>query len=77
MMRAGWAAVALAGLLGITPKACTPMQKSAPADAADGGLVGGTMGRHHEIRRACPTCGRRYHRSKTVCPHDGTSLVER
>ena len=80
-MRGGWLAAALVGCLGITPVACTPTQNDAPggssADVVAGGPVSGIMGRSHGIRLACPKCGRRYDRSKTVCPHDGNPLVER
>jgi hypothetical protein len=42
-----------------------------------GGLVGGVIGRTYEITRFCPSCGRRFHRSKRFCPYDGTELHDR
>jgi len=41
-----------------------------------GGVIGGVIGHSYEISRYCPTCGRRFHRSKVYCPYDGTPLQD-
>jgi hypothetical protein len=51
--------------------------RSAAIGAVAGGLIGGVIGYTYEINKFCPTCGRRFHRSKLFCPHCGTQLQER
>lgn len=51
--------------------------RSAAIGAAAGGLIGGIIGHTYEINKFCPTCGRRFHRTKQFCPYDGTQLVRR
>lgn len=51
--------------------------RSAAIGAVAGGLIGGVIGRTYEINKFCPTCGRRFHRSKQFCPYDGTQLIFR
>ena len=51
--------------------------RRAAIGAVAGGLIGGVIGHTYEINRFCPTCGRRFHRSKQFCPYDGTPLRER
>jgi uncharacterized protein YcfJ len=51
--------------------------RSAAIGAAAGGLIGGIVGHTYEINKFCPTCGRRFHRTKQFCPYDGTQLIQR
>jgi hypothetical protein len=48
--------------------------RGAAIGAVTGGIIGGVVGHQYEITRYCPTCGRRFHRSKQFCPYDGTPL---
>jgi len=79
-MRGSMLAVVLA-FLAAAPMGCAPARdgaRRAPAsEAAAGGLVGGLIGRHHEITKCCPRCGRCFHRSKSRCPHCGVELESR
>lgn len=48
--------------------------RGAAIGAVAGGVIGGLIGHTYEINRFCPTCGRRFHRSKEFCPYCGTRL---
>jgi hypothetical protein len=51
--------------------------RGAAIGAVAGGLIGGIIGRTYEIDRFCPSCGRRFHRSKQFCPYCSTPLRPR
>ena len=51
--------------------------RGAVIGAVAGGLVGGAVGRTYEINKFCPSCGRRFHRSKQFCPYCRTQLQHR
>jgi len=51
--------------------------RGAAIGAVAGGLIGGVVGHTYEITLFCPTCGRRFHRSKQFCSYDGTVLQAR
>ena len=48
--------------------------RGAAIGAVAGGIIGGLIGHTYEIQKFCPSCGRRFHRSKEFCPYCGTRL---
>lgn len=68
----GGAGAAAGGLLSKTHRT-----RNAAIAGAAGALIGGVIGHQYEITKFCPTCGRRFHRTKQFCSYDGTPLVTR